>query len=535
MSVDPINWNTTTAGNITIGQSLKYDNEIWLDGGFAGGGSNTISRSLDAITWTPVSAFSVACNNLAFGGGVWVAVGQDASSYGIQYSEDNGLTWFPAKDGSNNPIATLTQGFAVAYNGTGTIKWVAIGQGFNSAYYSSNGINWTATPLNIFDSLGKDVKFANGIWVATGKDSTGNAIQTSPDGINWTGFQAFGTFTSNEGGRSVTHGLNGNWAVVGDNSDNVNNIYYSNDNGASWNATLAFSGGVGGFGSIAYGNGIFVATAPSSAGNAVYRSTDGTGQTWVSVGLSALGYFVQYSNGRWVVSGSGGVGNNVVYSSNGISWSGERILGGAEVYQVRYGDGKWVATGSTLNTQSVAYSSVAPYVEPPCFLEGSKILTNKSYVPVEQLRAGDKVKTVSHGFVPIHAIGVRPFEHLCREERIKEQLYLCSPKKYPELSEDLVITGCHSTLVPEFESPEQRAETEKTLKGIYITDNHYRLPACVDRRAEVYSKRGEFNVYHFALENDDYYMNYGVYANGLLVETTSKRYLLELSGMKLLE
>jgi len=36
-----------------------------------------------------------------------------------------------------------------------------------------------------------------------------------------------------------------------------------------------------------------------------------------------------------------------------------------------------------------------------------------------------------------------------------------------------------------------------------------------------------------ALENNDYYMNYGIFANGLLVETTSKRYIKELSNMTL--
>jgi len=30
-------------------------------------------------------------------------------------------------------------------------------------------------------------------------------------------------------------------------------------------------------------------------------------------------------------------------------------------------------------------------------------------------------------------------------------------------------------------------------------------------------------------------MNYGVFANGLLVETTSKRFMKELSGMELIE
>jgi hypothetical protein len=34
---------------------------------------------------------------------------------------------------------------------------------------------------------------------------------------------------------------------------------------------------------------------------------------------------------------------------------------------------------------------------------------------------------------------------------------------------------------------------------------------------------------------EDYYMNYGIYANGLLVETCSQRYLKKLSGMEIIE
>jgi hypothetical protein len=63
----------------------------------------------------------------------------------------------------------------------------------------------------------------------------------------------------------------------------------------------------------------------------------------------------------------------------------------------------------------------------------------------------------------------------------------------------------------------------------------YRLFAFLDPRAEPYEVEGEFSIYHIALENENYYMNYGVYANGLLVETCSKRYLKELSGMTLIE
>jgi hypothetical protein len=57
----------------------------------------------------------------------------------------------------------------------------------------------------------------------------------------------------------------------------------------------------------------------------------------------------------------------------------------------------------------------------------------------------------------------------------------------------------------------------------------------LDERATPYLEKGLFNIWHIALDNNDYYMNYGIYANGLLVETCSKRYLKEFSGMTLIE
>jgi hypothetical protein len=110
---------------------------------------------------------------------------------------------------------------------------------------------------------------------------------------------------------------------------------------------------------------------------------------------------------------------------------------------------------------------------------------------------------------------------------------VCSQKNYPGVFEDLVITGSHSILTGEFKEGE-REKTVEVLGRIFITDNRYRLPACIDKRAEIYDKSGHFEIYHFALENDDRYMNYGIYANGLLVETCSKRYLENVSGMTIL-
>jgi len=191
------------------------------------------------------------------------------------------------------------------------------------------------------------------------------------------------------------------------------------------------------------------------------------------------------------------------------------------------------------NYEIYQYELTAPPTPPPpsvvCFKEGSKILTDQGYRPIEDLRKGDLVKTALDGYKAVEMIGKRDMNHLATKDRIKDQLYRCSSDEFPEVFEDLMITGCHSILVDDFVSEQQKNSTMEVNGNIYITGNKYRLPACVDGRTKVYEVAGTHTIYHIALENDDYYMNYGVYANGLLVETCSRRYLKELSNMTLVE
>ena len=196
------------------------------------------------------------------------------------------------------------------------------------------------------------------------------------------------------------------------------------------------------------------------------------------------------------------------------------------------------STSSSIGSVNGALNNVtylfAPISGPlVCFQEGTEILTNTGYRAIETLRKGDLVKTVKHGYKSIDRIGYRPIHHIPSAKRIKDQLYVCRSEQYPDITKELILTGCHSILVSNFKEGE-RDKTRAVLGKIYVTDNHYRLPACVDSRASVYEKEGSYRIYHLALENDDYYMNYGIYANGLLVETTSKRYLKELSNMMVL-
>jgi Uncharacterized conserved protein len=247
-------------------------------------------------------------------------------------------------------------------------------------------------------------------------------------------------------------------------------------------------------------------------GGPLYLAIDTTG-TYMYVSQQNNGQISQIlmSNGSIV---------NASYVS-GLSTTGDLTINNNYIYVANYGNGN---IGK--------YSLPEP---PPCFKEGSKILTDTGYKAIETLRKGDLVKTLKHDFVPVVMIGKRVFYNPSQKDRIKDQLYKCSQDKYPELTEDLVITGCHSILVDSFTSNEQREKVIEVNGDTYVTDKKYRLPACVDEKASIYEVEGDVTIYHIALENEDYYMNYGVYANGLLVETCSKRYLKELSRMELIE
>jgi len=189
------------------------------------------------------------------------------------------------------------------------------------------------------------------------------------------------------------------------------------------------------------------------------------------------------------------------------------------------------ANGSTLNADGLynLYPSV------PCFLEGSTVLCQvdgvETYVPVEQLKNGTLVKTALHGYKQVVLVKKGTIQNPGDNERTENRLYKCSTAKYPELKDDLYITGCHSIL--EFPITEQQKEdTIKYLGRLFVTDRKYRLMACVDERAEPWESKGEYTIWHFALENRDEKMNYGVYVNGgLLVESCCIHFLKNKSNM----
>ena len=184
------------------------------------------------------------------------------------------------------------------------------------------------------------------------------------------------------------------------------------------------------------------------------------------------------------------------------------------------------------------YVAAVPPAEYPCFLEGTRILRmnteydEEEYVPVEKLRAGDLVKTAMSGYKMISFIGHATLKNPANDPDPKNRLYKFSKKNCPGLLRDLYVTGEHCILhktVPE----NKLQQIVEHMGDDFITEEYHRVPACLDERGEPYREAGPAKIWHFALEHDNVHWNYGVYANGLLVESCSINYLTKRSNMKL--
>jgi hypothetical protein len=239
-----------------------------------------------------------------------------------------------------------------------------------------------------------------------------------------------------------------------------------------------------------------------------------------------------------------GFGGSLVYTVGDISGNagGSGTTGGFISWRIASNsDGQSSQTGvytngSVLDPVGIINPFAVYYLYPsaPCFLEGTTILCQvngiEKYVPIENLKVGTLVKTSLNGFKPVVLVGSGSMHNPGDTKRTESRLYKCSRSKYPQLKEDLYITGGHSIL--EFPLTEkQKADTLKHFGNLYVTEKKYRLPACVDERAEPWTSAGTYTIWNFSLEHQDRNKNYGVYANGLLVESCSIVYLSKLSNM----
>ena len=180
----------------------------------------------------------------------------------------------------------------------------------------------------------------------------------------------------------------------------------------------------------------------------------------------------------------------------------------------------------TINSSGPAITIDASTV---CFKEGTKILCyakpEDKYIPIEKLTDNLYIKTFRHGYKKIKYILKSQLINSC--ERTMNKLYVMKKTRLNNLTEDLYITGSHAVLkdnlsVKEEEQMNKLLELFQDIDYYRYIDGAHKLLACFDERFQEFNEEGYYNIYHLVLESDNVFQNYGIYANGLMTESTDE-------------
>jgi hypothetical protein len=201
-----------------------------------------------------------------------------------------------------------------------------------------------------------------------------------------------------------------------------------------------------------------------------------------------------------------------------------RGVGSTAITASQAGNVNYNAATNVLQTQTIT-----KLADPICFNEGTMILClNKNfqeeYVPVNDLRRGDIVKTYKHGFRKIELVGKchmvnNPNKHSCC-------MYKMVRNDHNGLIDDLTVTGGHSILVNNID--QYKEENERLLGGTHKIDDKYLLVAAACPDFVKLENTDNYTYYHFILENNgNDEERFGVWSNGILSETPSKKQFLQ--------
>lgn len=203
-----------------------------------------------------------------------------------------------------------------------------------------------------------------------------------------------------------------------------------------------------------------------------------------------------------------------IYMDDNIIYIGDETLTG--VYYLK------ISQTSMENGNDIKMTNYVLYVNMPlCFNKGTKILSlsggSDVYKNIENMNIGDYVKTYKHGYKKIKYI--HSGKMINNVDHYSSCMYIM--KKNKDMIDDLIVTGGHSILVEEI-SEKEYVRQKKIMPDMYIDGKNLLLAGISDN----FIKKLDSNIYeywHIVLENDDVERRYGIYANGLLVETLSEK------------
>jgi hypothetical protein len=191
---------------------------------------------------------------------------------------------------------------------------------------------------------------------------------------------------------------------------------------------------------------------------------------------------------------------------------------------------------ATLSSNGTAFGNIfsiftiQAIADPSCFNEGTKILSlNKNfeeeYIPIENLRKGDLIKSYKHGYRKIDLIGKNPMFN--NPTVWHECMYKMEKTAENGLIEDLIVTGGHGILVDTIDCAEAEKENNKIFGKPIQVDDKYLLLVSLCKDFVKLEDTNLYTYYHFILENNgNDEERFGIWANGILTETPSKNHFI---------
>lgn len=282
------------------------------------GNSGLSYYSTDGKNWISMGGLesSYGYYGVTYGPHGYVCVGD----YGDSFYSIDGLTWQPMT-GIDKTVSYYVLN-SVAYNKMDSM-YVAVGNYFSS-YYSINGKTWilmgTRTSYN-GDSFEKIIALPEGGFVAVGADrNKKTAISyTTLNSRTWIKTTALSV---NDTLGSIAYG-NGKFVAT---SKSGYYFYYSTSLTGKWVATSKYTYSYG-LPDIIYAKGMFVSLYGGNP--SAFYSLDGV--NWENSKLSSKCYGLTYYGDRFVAVGESG---NSYYSLDGINWVAMSGLNNARFYAV---------------------------------------------------------------------------------------------------------------------------------------------------------------------------------------------------------
>jgi uncharacterized repeat protein (TIGR02543 family) len=352
---------TNTWYHLAVARDASSNETVWLDGVRAASAYNRWNTSL---TYGPVFVDTRNYNGAATGINQSTACGHcngpgDRDFTGVRMTNFRVVVGSTVYDPTSatitpptTPLANVSNtklllnvsdqsGATTDSSGTQTISNTSVT--FVQSEIQGAGTSWTQSTFPN-SKTAFSILYANNLFVAAPWDQSATYLLTSTDGITWTER----SIPVAGGWESMAYG-NGIYVAVGDvGGGSAQNKYIYSSDGVTWSASNTVSSGAAR--DVAFGNGIFVATQGGGcSGTCIRTSTDGV--TWTQRSTPVSGNFrsvVHTGSAFYAVSNA----STAITSTDGISWTSTSAIG-SSVEELAFGNSKFV----TVSTSGVIRSS----------------------------------------------------------------------------------------------------------------------------------------------------------------------------------